>query len=274
MQYSVYIVSPPNYPHSQCFNEVALSLNAALVELGHKSSVVTTPSECKGKTIVLGGHLLRYLPKIQWPKDMIIYNLEQAGGGWMDKEYIELLKSSVEVWDYSQENIDVLTAYGIDARLCRIGYMPCLTCIENVADPHVDVLHIGGMNPRRQKVLQRLRDEGVKVKCVFNEYGLARDSWIAKSKIILNCHFYREKVFEIVRCSYLVSNYKCVVSEYGLDNDLERGYYEGISFADYGGIVSLCMDLLGDSVRRESIAQRGFEEFSKRSQTEYLRELV
>src|SRR5882757_7796130 len=43
-RYSIWIVSPPNYIHSQAFDEVALSLNAAFRALGLECEIVREPS--------------------------------------------------------------------------------------------------------------------------------------------------------------------------------------------------------------------------------------
>src|ERR1051325_5883258 len=56
--FSIWIVTTPGYPHSRCFEEVALSLQAAFADLGFDAPVVTDPALVRGRAVVLGANLL------------------------------------------------------------------------------------------------------------------------------------------------------------------------------------------------------------------------
>ncbi len=43
MSYTIWIVTPPGYIHSRCFEEVALSLQEAFEALGYDVPMVNTP---------------------------------------------------------------------------------------------------------------------------------------------------------------------------------------------------------------------------------------
>lgn len=268
MQYTVYIVTPSNYQHSAAFTDVALSLNESLTALGHESTIITDPQEAKGKTITLGANLATTLPK-----DFIIWNLEQIfpANPWLTPSYVNILKNADEVWDYSLSNISELSKLGITAKLCGIGYSSCLITMDSSAALDIDVLHVGSLSERRRNILNELVRNGVKVHCLFGTYGKERDDWIARSKIVINIHFYESSRFEIVRCSHLMSNRKCIISETSDGGEL---YNEGICFTDYNNIVPSCISLLGDDAKRLELADKGFEIFSKQLQTDYLRELL
>lgn len=269
MDYCIWIVSPAGYPHSRCFEEVALSLQASFRELGHDVPIVGDDSvlNYSGKPIIIGAHLF---PKMWTPSfgEWVIYNLEQITSE-TSNDYLSLLKKS-GVWDYSQSNIGILLQSGIKAKWCGIGYMPELTRIQP-QEEDIDVLFIGSMNERRRKVIQALLRQKVKVVSPFNCYGEERDKLIARSKIILNMHFYDSKVFEIVRCSYMFANKKCVVSEYGDDKELEGPFYPAAYFTDYDNLTAACLYLLEHDDERERQAKHGFEVFSKMSQVEMLK---
>lgn len=269
--FSIWIVSPPNYPHSQCFTEVALCLRDGLRELGYLSEIVTHGRECRGNTIVLGAHLLRPCDFV--PDDMTIYNLEQvdAGSNWISPEYLRLMGQH-PVWDYSASNTGLLAERGITAQLCEIGYMPSLTCIQP-REEATDVLFYGSLNERRMKIINDLVDAGCKVGLAMDVYGKNRDDLIAEAKMIVNVHYYESKVFEIVRCSYLMANRKCVVSETGKDPS-EQEYAGAIAFAPYDGLVERCLALLSDTPERQRIANRGFEIISQKSQSQILQRLL
>lgn len=273
MQYTVWIVSPPNYIHSQAFAEIATSLNAALIELGHESKIVTSSFECRGRTIILAANLLSHIPALDWPKDMVIWNFEQifSGSQWLTKQYLAIMRrENVEVWDYSAVNIEALGKMGIAAKLVEVGYMPSMQTIPEI-EQDIDILHYGSVTDRRMKIINELTAIRAKVHFAFGCYGEERDRLIARSKIVLNVHFYESKVFEIARCSYLFANRKCVVSETGLDD----GEYRNTGgFCEYDRIVEYCMAFLRNNDLRQKVAQSGFDIFSARSQVEFLRGVV
>lgn len=270
MKYFIWIVSPVGYTHSQCFAEAAISLHAAFVELGYGCEVVANPDCIDAPTIVLGANLL---PHVRIPENvtLILFNLEQIteGSSWLTNDYINLLKR-YEVWDYCRANVDALAAMGITARLCGIGYMPCLTKIEpDIED--IDVLHIGSLNPRREYILRLLQEKGVNVVHAFNCYGERRDKLIARAKICLNIHFYEAKQFEVVRCSYLMANKKFVISESGVGDE---EFSDGVEFCEYGDLIETCEKYLLDGKLRKEKAERGFEIFSKMSQIDMVKRLL
>lgn len=284
--FTIWIVTPsPQYIHSRCFEEVAIALNDGLIELGHKSKIVTSSFECRGRTIVMGSHLITGMHVKDLPEDIIFYNLEQFGSTWMTKEYINLLRGmhngrwikesgrKYEVWDYSKKNIDELSKLKISAKLCEIGYSKVLTKINNT-EKSIDILFIGSINDRRKKVHDELVKNGVNVRFIFGIYGEHRDALIASSRIIINIHFYEAKVFEIVRCSYLMANKVCIVSETGSDEQLEVPFRGGIEFSPYDKLVDTCVELLKDNDRIKSIGQKGYEIFSQMKQSEMLKKCL
>ncbi len=267
--YSIWIVSPPGYVHSRCFEEVALGLREAFAELGHNVPIVTDPSEAKGQTIALGANLI---PRVgTTPPNCILYNLEQIGDdcSWLTPEYIDLLHTH-RVWDYSHKNIEALAAYGIRASLCELGYAPSLTRIAPAEHRDIDIAFVGSMNDRRRSILKALHQRGKVVFAAFNLYGAERDTIYARAKIVINIHYFESKVFEIVRCSYLLANRMCVVSETGSEGEVEAIYKNAVAFAPYQDLVDTCVRLLDDAEARQSIAQAGFDAFSARSQARFL----
>jgi hypothetical protein len=271
-QFSIWIVTPPGYGHSRCFEEVALGLQAAFAELGFDAPVVTDPTQARGHTIALGPHLLPGLPKDRLPPHLILYNMEQMqqDSPWFVPEYIDLLRR-YPVWDYSPLNIEKLKAAGVDhAALCGIGYMPALTRIAPGTED-IDVLFVGSRDKRRMTVLREIARHGKVVTAVFDRYGTERDALIARARLLLNLHCYEAKVFEIVRVSYLLANRKCVVSEIGSDAALEEPLRAGIAFASYENLAAVCLRLLDQLDERATLAARGFECFSGLSQVQMLK---
>lgn len=268
----VWVVHPPGYPHSQCFAEVAESIGRSLdipVTWGMMPAYFSGSEFISSisRPIILGAHLLP--PMFSIPHNSYIYNLEVIGKH-TPIPYLDLMRSA-NVWDYSQQNIQKLKEYGIEAKHVPIGYHSCLTRISPVPEKTHDVLFVGSVNERRSKIMEDLLKAGINAHWAFNCYGKERDDLIARSKIVLNMHYYEDAPFEIVRCSYLMSNKVCVLSETGGDIESEKPYYNGVKWADYSNLVDECLYLLDNKRARNFIANMGYELFTKTSMEANLR---
>lgn len=264
--YCIWIVSPPGYIYSHSFDEVAIGLQSGLRELGHEAEIVTE-YPLDGKIIVLGAHLAGKVPD-----GSIIFNLEQIDSDsvFVNDRYINMLRGA-EVWDYSHQNIAELKRLGIEAKYCGIGYARELTRIPD-AEKKIDVLFVGSINQRRMEICNKLAKQ-CNVHVAYDCYGEERDKLIARAKIVLNVHFYDSKIFELARCSYLMANKVCIVSEYGQDEKLEAPFQEGICFSHYDCITNDCLHIL-KTEEWKTIGENGFEIFSQMKQADYLREAL
>jgi hypothetical protein len=274
VRFAVTVLSPPGYAHSAAFHEVAETLFHGLRRLGHDVALGADPLLPGRRHVVLGPNLAPPM-KLRLPKDAIIYNLEQVerGSAWMTPELLALFRSRT-VWDYSEANTAALSRLGVRRpAVVPIGYVPELTRIAP-APEDVDVLFYGSVNDRRRAVLEELRRRGVRVHAAFGVYGPQRDALVARSRIVLNLHFYEAKVFEVVRVSYLLANRRAVVSERGSSADEEAPFERGVAFAPYGGLVERCLALLRAPEERRAMADAGFELMAARPVERFLREAV
>jgi len=273
--YSIWIVTPPGYAHSAAFSEVALGLQGGLREIGIQAPIVTDKQRIRGKAIVLGANLLPDLPGTKPPRKCIILNLEQITPrfAWLTRDYLKLLKRH-NVWDYSLYNIEQLGKLGIDnVTHCPIGFSGALCRIDAAENRDIDVLFYGSVNERRQVVLDSLSDAGLRVETLFGVYGETRDSMIARSKIVLNVHYYPAKIFEIVRISWLLANRVCVVSETSPLDSALASVQDGIVQAPCEALAGACSRLIEDGTW-EDVARQGFEIFSRQRQSDYLRDIL
>lgn len=275
--YYIWQVQLPNYVHGRAFDEMALALHEAFRELGYDAPIMHNPYlESQRTAIVLGCNLLAdYQQFFPTNGKYIFFNLEQVDtdSSWFTPNYLSLLKK-YPVWDYSQANIQALSALGIEAKLCGIGYVPALTRIEPAAQEDIDVLFIGSINQRRKYILDHLRNAGLRVVSLFGVYGEERDRHIARAKIIINIHYYEAKVFEIVRCSYLMANRKFIVSEFGKDCALELPYKNSLCFCHYDELVERCKFWVDKKQDRQQCVDRSFDIFTKQSQVAMLRGML
>ncbi len=249
MRYTVWIVSPKGYIHSQGFESTALTIAATIRDMGYECGIAITPDACLGRTIILGGHLLQESDPI--PNNAIIYNLEQLPNN-VSAHYLSLMQTH-ETWDYSKINIAWLKIQGITATHVPVGYHRILEDLPAQEDKTIPILFYGCINERRKRIL----DE-VGATSVFGVFGAELKALIAKSKIVLNVHYYENKIFEITRCGYLFANKVCVVSENGLEGDYPTG-----GFCPMERIAEWCDAMLRNDALRERVALAGYEEFKK-----------
>jgi acetyltransferase-like isoleucine patch superfamily enzyme len=276
MNYAVLTVTPPNYIHSQAFSEVADTIHYGLIALGHESTM-TCEVMPGHRHIVLGTNLLPSV-YIDLPEHTILYNFEQISpdSPWITDSVLDLFRQFT-LWDYSFQNCEQLRQMGcLHVKHVPLGYVPQLSRIERLVEEaqDIDVLFYGSLIEKRVSILGALREQGLKVVELFGEYGAKRDQAITRAKIVLNIHSYEAQVFEIVRVSYLLANYKFVLSE-SSPNDPEVAFFKnGVAFVEYEQIVEACQEFLKNPQERQRIAEAGFELMSQRPETVFLKKAL
>ncbi len=243
------------HPH-----EGALAELAEVVRYGLEA--LKPPNE---PMIVLGAHTLQGQPLLVpgWsvgklePKigNCIIYNTEHPSSPFMTPQYKALLGQH-PVWSYYPDG---------PGRYVPIGYMPQMTRIPKLADQPIDVVFYGSVNLRRARVLAKLFDTGLAIRRLpLGTYGAERDRWIARSKVVLNIHYYTPGIIEIVRLSYLWANAKCVVTE----------ATEGTAGFHYDDLVDACVEFVKDDNLRAEAEQRCFRMATQRGEDDILAEAL
>jgi hypothetical protein len=267
---------PAGYPHSGAFQEYAFGLLAAFAALGAQVDAAENEFLAgDGVNVVLGAHL--FAPGTVLPSNTVIVNLEQMRAGWAAQKphYVEMLRQH-PVLDYSPSNVERIRELTGNAHVHVLtpGYVPQLTCIPTAPKQDVDVLFYGLLNERRHKILEALRAAGLVVQHLRGVYGAERDEWIARSKVVLNVHFYDDKIHEVIRTSWLLANRKAVVSECEPDTEIADDLRAAIVAVPYDDLVQTCIALAGDDARRHEVEQRGNEIFARRDQAAILAALL
>lgn len=251
----------------QAFHEVAETLAYGLSALGHDASFRSNGFVLDAQNIVLGPQFAA--ADVKFPPGTILYNLEQIGANPIHMIMPELREGN-RIWDYSPTNMPYWQEHGIDADYVPIGYVPQMTRIKPAIYPDIDVLFFGGISPRRAKILRELElMTDIKTKYALG-YGSERDAAIARSKVVLNMHFYDAvQLYEQVRVSYLLSNRKCVVSEDATDypNALDGA----MRVVPYDELAAACRELVHNTEERLRLQNRGYELFSKFRERDILR---
>lgn len=124
---------------------------------------------------------------------VIVFNQEPLTATqrqFMHKGYFTWLKQADEVWDYDEQNIEVLKLIRPDVKLHILKPYKDWSVYKPVAKD-IDILFYGSMNEHRAKILNELKKK-YKVVVLQNAWGTILDNYIMRSKILLNLHFYYE----------------------------------------------------------------------------------
>lgn len=109
---------------------------------------------------------------------------------FMHKGYFAWLKQADEVWDYDEQNIEVLKLIRPDVKLHILKPYKDWSKYVPVAKD-IDILFYGSMNEHRAKILNELKKK-YKVAIIQTWDGSVLDSYIMRSKVLLNLHYYYE----------------------------------------------------------------------------------
>jgi len=270
-KFQITLIRPQGYLHTEAFRELAETLQAGFESLGHASRIIENSFDPARTNLILGAHLLTPEQMQGIPSGSVIYNLEQLGGAQLRPAYYELA-ARYQIWDYDVRNIGHWEQFNCACPPIHvpIGYVPELSRIKASPEQDIDVLFYGSLNERRNRVLNALKDAGIKVHTAFGVYGKDRDDLIARSKLVLNIHFYDSKVFEIVRVSYLLANSKAVVTECSSGTEMEKGLSAAVLGLPYGRLVEGCCSILQNENERRALETRGFHWFSNRKESDIL----
>ena len=273
MNYNICIIKPKNYPHSDAFWELAELLTYSLRDL--ENDVVMCISEifADRQNILFGAHLLT---DFDLPPSTIIFNTEQLSKGsekWVQR-IIDLGKKYIIV-DYDDNNIKFLQQNGCKkVHKFQIGFHEKLNRIPRRKNKDIDVLFYGSAKERRRNLLNEISNSGLKVKHLFGVYGAQRDEYISRAKIVLNCHHFEAKIFEIVRVHYLVNNKIPVVSELHPDTKIEPFWNTIITGVKFENIAAECKKLSNDESLRRQSSEFAFNKFQEKPQSVFTKELI
>lgn len=124
---------------------------------------------------------------------VIVFNQEPLTATqrhFMHKGYFAWLKQADEVWDYDEQNIEVLKLIRPDVKLHILKPYKDWSKYAPV-EKDIDILFYGSMNEHRAKILNELKKK-YKVAIIQTWDGRVLDSYIMRSKVLLNLHFYYE----------------------------------------------------------------------------------
>ena len=263
-------------PHG--YREIIESVQWGLEQLGHEVTYSLNAYQPTSTNIVFGAHMLPLEVLKQLRGDTIIYNFEQGRGldGTGVRPEVSFIAENFSIWDYSSANMDMWKSLGNEsAKLVPVGYAPVLSRIPKPQDQDIEIFFYGMPGQKRLNAIHQLSHEGYRVVFACGLFGGARDSLIARSKVLLNVNLFDSaRIFEVARVSYLLANRKAVVAVLDPGTAIEFDLTRGLSLTTAADLVAACERLLSDDAKRTELEELGFQIFTRRDIRKILEEAL
>ena len=177
------------------------------------------------------------------PHYYIAYQMEQLREShWWTKQYQNILRNSLAIFDYTQSNIDFMLEEGFLQK--KLVYLPLSINLDYqkhllrdfARDGVIFYGHIGESD-RRKTALGALTS--IPINIITNSFGDKLYCEILKSKIVLNIHYYNDALLETTRIYESLSLGAIVVSEESKNMDEYPDLKEKVVFFKSGNYKQL-----------------------------------
>jgi hypothetical protein len=219
---------------------IARTISERLASHGIESEIITGSIKRFDHDfyIVLCAQMFKDLPPAS---KRVVFQLEQSvSSRWFTKQYINILRESLSVIDYSLTNIEFLAKHGID--FPNIHYLPIGASLsEDTADiekpKQYDFIFYGDSlsSDRRRLFLKKLQEK-YNVKVCNDLFGDDLYALIREAKVVINIHYYEGALLEMPRICECISLGVPVLSEGTSDQDEYPELEGAVKFFDEGSI--------------------------------------
>lgn len=253
------------FAHAGAWYELAELILFGLIRAGFDCTTSINRFIKRRTNIVFGTHYVTTEMEPFIPKDTLFFNTEQLPV--MSENFCHQAYMRIRYWaqkgyrflDYSTDNVEILKNWGASEVIhMPLGYVPELDRLQHLR-PEYDCLFYGGLNKRRHELLYKIQEQGLNLQFLNGVYGEDRDSFIERSKVVLNLHLYESEIFELVRVNYLMHNKVCVLTELNQSTKIEPVLRELFICSPRETFVSTALDLTDQP---SLIKQKGSEAYT------------
>ena len=197
------------------------------------------------------------------PDKYIVYNFEQftTDKVWSES-YINFLKKAIYVLDYSIRNVCKMNEYGINSFF--LPYIPSgLNKYSELSTTKkdIDILFIGNLNNKRRLWLKELINEKYSIKIITNLFFEKSIEYFARSKIVLNIHYYGgDSILEVTRIIPALENNCVILTEESHDEYYNFVYKNIIKKTDIENLKDSIINILSNY---NLIQQETIDKFNK-----------
>jgi hypothetical protein len=247
------IVIPPVW--TGVFHTIGELFLSAFRSLDYESEMVEAELDAKARlNIIIGWNVFE--PHIPKNTPYVICQYEQLRLDILQERFKSkewLFKGALAVWEYSETNLPFLSGY--PAYWLPLRYHSAIELQQEKSRPQWDVLIIGNMTPRRQKILRELSMHC----CVYAEghWKEGFETTLKRTKILLNIHQLDIPTpLEQARVSFALNNGCFVLTEDSIDSP-----YGSLPSASYDELVEVALHCLHYPAEREKARIKACNEF-------------
>lgn len=225
---------------------VANTIKSCLESYGISVSSVTTvePNEYEDSLyIIICPQLFNNLPE-----KYIAFQMEQSvSSRWFDSRYIDILKKSIAVIDYSKVNLEYLqNTAGIN--FSKLYYLPISNLsqknkIDPTIQPEYDVVFYGDINNDRRRLFLDTIKKRFKTLVVSEVFGDDLYHQLKKAKVLVNIHYYEGALLETTRIYEALSLGLNIVSESSSDISDHVCLNDWVTFVEVGNIDAMMAEI-------------------------------
>ena len=245
----------PYAPRPFVFSEVALCLRDAISKAGYKCQYCVNSSGPYEWSIVLGAKEESAIFQSLNQERVILFNFEQlqSNSVLVTRNYLDFLLR-YPVLDYHSKNIEFLSqgAPALEAgKHFELPIVPSTSLLfseESKPEKYVDILFFGSSNDRRKKIIQELKDRGLRVECVAGAYAQELTPAIKRAKVILHIHFYETALIAPLRFLQPLACQIPILSEQSVATSATDWKQSGIQFVAYEDLVDRSIAFLNDPI--------------------------
>jgi hypothetical protein len=237
------------YCNHAVFHELSVELLSIIRHAGYACDIISKVNQNNYLDLYLMFGMNQYEDSLSLlPQNYIVIQLEQTSAeacNWFTAKYTQLMANALEVWDYSLVNyqaLKTLTPPPKQIRYVPIHYTPSqdILTLKPPSQRDLDVVFMGSLCPRREKLINDLRLAGLNVYATQSAWGQVREDLLCRTKIVVNLHYYESAILETTRLSYLLSNHILVVSESSADKLLDNWYSTYCKIVPTDQLVDTC----------------------------------
>ena len=262
----------------QMVGEIVEGFRLGLCELGYDVTWNYAQIDAARVNIIMfGAASLKWKDLAHLAPNCIVVNIEQLveGGNAFNPIYLEVLRNSY-VWEYSELNFRRYAELGIPhASLVPLGYQAgaILAPPEAQAPPvqDIDVLFFGSLNARRHRLLDEMRERGLRVEAHHSIPAEERSALLMRSKLMLNVSYLdTTRTVELPRLAVGFVARKAILTEIYDDSELRTELRQGLFGVPYEQLVDTAERLISTPEQLRERADLGHRLFTAKSQASFI----
>lgn len=267
------------------FEDMMLAMQQLLRQAGYDCQITANFVDPDPATVnVLFGvgsyfaHSYEEVAAVARPHNCIIFNGEQLGSSsvLITQEYLDFLARYV-TFDWSESNIDDIRHRVPQLRALEMPLFPTPGLCQGSAtgwEIQHDLAFYGAVNDRRQRLLDELAQEGVRVKHISGFYGAALANQLLDCRYVVNMHYYETDHLELNRCLRPLSMGIPMISEASTLPSIGDWQDSGIIFTPYEGFGKAVRRILDTPDLHLAAARKAVQYTHRPANADYVRQAM